>query len=78
MKVNAIKLSTQHYVNGENVKDLTQAQCMNIIAQGEADIATLEALTTKSEAITAQIANIKAGLEEVAKILDKKAKRANS
>lgn len=67
-----MKVTTQQYINGTNVKDLDKSDCIGIIRAAEADIATLEGVQTESKAVTAEIAGIRSFIDEVVEVLDAK------
>ena len=67
-----LKLSTQHFINGTNIKDMSASACISCIADAKDDIARLEALDVNSSAITKQIADLNKGIEVVVKVLDAK------
>lgn len=67
-----LKLSTQNFVNGTNVKDLSKDQCINMIADAKDDIARLKALDVGSTAVDKQIAALEAGIKGVVEVLDAK------
>ena len=67
-----MKVSTQQYINGTNVKDLSKSDCIGIIRTAEGDISTLKAIDTESTAVTAEIEKLEGFISDVVEVLDSK------
>jgi len=61
---------TKHFINGTDVTSMSEDQMIQAIANGEAEIAKLEALSTKSKTIANKIAAIKATIADIVTHLD--------
>jgi len=68
-----LKVKTVHFIDGRNIADMSQDDMIGCIADAENDISNLEALSTKSKAVTKKIDSLKAGIEAAVVHLDKKA-----
>ena len=66
------KVTTQHFINGVNVKDLSKSECINIIRTAEADIATLEAIETESATVENEVKSLRKFIGEVVTHMDAK------
>ena len=72
-----ITLTTKHYINGTDISSLSNAQLFQLIAQQEASIKELEAITNKPNSLTKEIADRKASIDTLVAFLnDRDAKAA--
>ena len=66
------KVTTQQYIDGVNVKDLSKKECIGIIRSAEADIETLKGVKTESSAVKAEIKGLENFIGGVVEVLDAK------
>ena len=65
-----LTLTTKHYINGTDISTLSNSQIYNLIAQQEAAIKDLEAITNKPNSLTKEIADRKASIQTLVDFLN--------
>ena len=73
-----ITLTTKHYINGTEVSTLSNAQIFKLIADQEAAIKDLEAITNKPNSLTKEIADRKAGVQTLVDFLNDRDAKAQA
>lgn len=77
MNTTILTLTTKHYINGTDISTLSNSQLYQMIAQQEASIKDLEAITNKPNSLTKEIADRKASIDTLVAFLnDRDAKTA--
>ena len=74
MKDAPITVTTEHFVNGQNIKELTDDQIINFIAETESKIEKLKSVKTKSSTITAKIAEHETAIQGMVELMDSRNK----
>lgn len=67
-----IEITTKTFVNGTDVKDMTDAQVYDLIAQQEAAIKELEKIEAKPKKLVAELARRREGITALVEYLDSK------
>lgn len=70
MTTSILTLTTKHYINGTDISSLSNSQIYNLIAQQEAAIKDLEAITNKPNSLTKEIADRKASIQTLVDFLN--------
>jgi len=70
----SIKVTTEHFINGTNIKDVDDDQIITYIAETEAQIVRLENIETNSKTITAKVKEHKDAIASMVKLLDNRNK----
>jgi len=67
-----MKITTKTLLNGKDIAELTNEQLFESIAQAEAEIAKLEAIKTKPNALLAKIGELHEGINALVAHMDAK------
>lgn len=72
MNATPIEITTKTFVNGQDIKAMSDAQVYELIASEEAKIKELEKIETKPKKLVAEIERRRAGIKDLVTYLDSK------